>query len=92
MNTFVESWQVKDSDPHLFLTNRAPQFPSKCWYDMKQLKSNPGARLLKEVHTVKMREAAAACAFHPPGPLKNFCIDDVQMTGDINSANDEFYG
>ena len=86
VDTFVESWQVKDSDPQLFHVKRMPQYSSKYIYDMKQTLSS---RSLKEFHTATRRDATAACAMHKPGPMQEFCIDDAI---DIDSAADDFYG
>ena len=41
---------------------------------------------------VNMEEAIAACATHPPGPRKQFCIDDVIQTGELELVDDKFYG
>ena len=93
VDAFVESWQVRDSDPRLFHVNRPPQFPSKCMYDMKLIKKmNRSSRVLKEKRTVSRKEAVDACAMHLNKPMRSFCIDDVMMTGDIDSAEEDFYG
>jgi len=91
VNAFAETWQVSDMDSHLFNTARAPQFPSRCLYDMKKTTTSRSNRHLKELHTVPTVDAIAACAVHHPGPLQKFCVDDVVMSGDLDSAKDEFY-
>lgn len=92
VNAFVESWQQRrDADSQLFHGAREPQFPSKCLYDMGGNKSNAHSRRLKEVYTVSTEEATAACTFHGSGVFRNFCIEDVLSTGDIESAKDTFY-
>merc|ERR1719491_553039 len=91
VNAFVETWQVRDSDPHLFITNRAPQYPSKCMYDVKKMGSSHRNRRLRELHYITKEEATAACYIHHMGPLQNFCVDDVVMTEDLDTAKDEFY-
>ena len=91
VNAFVETWQVSGRDCHLFNTDRAHQYPSKCVYDMKKIASSHRNCHLKELHTVPMEDAIDTCALHHPGPLQKFCIDDVIMTGDLDSAKDEFY-
>ena len=91
VNKFAETWQVSDRDSHLFNTARIPQYPSKCVYDMVKTTSSHRNRHLKELHIVPMEDAIDACAVHHPGPLQKFCIDDVIMSGDVDSAKDEFY-
>lgn len=92
VNKFVESWQVRDDDPQLFLTSRVPQFPEKCLYNMKEIKRKSRSRRLKEKQEISMDEAIVACADHMPGPLKIFCVKDLIATGDYDSAKDKFYG
>ena len=58
---------------------------------MKKTTSSRSNRHLKELHTVPTVDAIAACAVHHPGPLQNFCVDDVVMSGDLDSAKDEFH-
>ena len=91
VNAFAETWQVSDKDSNLFSTDRAPQYPSKCVYDVEKTTSSHRNRHLKELHIVPMEDAVDACAVHHPGPLQQFCVDDVIMTADLDSAKDEFY-
>ena len=37
INDFAETWQVRDNDLQLFNMKQEPQFPSKCWYEVKKL-------------------------------------------------------
>jgi len=90
INEFVENWQIRDTDPQLFHKNRHPHYPHKCLYDMADVKSR--SRRLKEIHTVSKEEAMSACSLHHLGALRDFCMEDVVATGDIDSANDAFYG
>jgi len=92
VNEFVQSWQVRDTDSQLFHERRHPQFPSKCLYNMSEIKSSMASRRLRELHTVTYEEARAACSIHHPGLLEDFCIDDIFATGDLDSAKDAFYG
>ena len=92
VNKFAESWQVTDSDSHLFRADREPQYPSKCLYEIKDVKSNIRSRHLKEIHTIAYSEAVAACASHHAGPRMDFCIEDVLATMDLDSVEDSFYG
>ena len=91
VNAFVETWQVQGDDHRLFTVKRPPQHPSKCVYDVKKKPSTHHTRQLKELHYVTKEEATVACSNHHPGPLQNFCVDDVVMTGDLESAKDEFF-
>ena len=91
VNTFAETWQVRDSDPNLFTISRAPHYPATCLYDVKKPVGKQQNRHLKQLLTVWMEEATAVCSTHHPGPLQNFCLDDVFVTGDLDSAKDEFY-
>jgi len=94
VNKYIESWQVNYEDPHLFHEGPFPQYPSKCIYKVQRGKSHlhPDSRRLKSVHKLSKEEATAACATHPLGPLKQFCIEDVLLSEDLNFAQDEFYG
>ena len=91
VNAFAETWQVRGSDPHLFSTNREPQYPSKCLYDVRKMASSHRSRHLRQLQHVTKDDANVACSIHQPGPLKNFCVEDVIMTGDLDSAKDDFY-
>ena len=94
LNLFIEHWQVNDKDPQIFRTRRSPQYPEKCSYKTQRRKSKLSVRerRLKEKTVVSLEEAIAACAIHHPGPLKQFCIDDVVHTGDLDVVDDKFYG
>ena len=69
VNAFTKTWQVRDSDPRLFNTNRDPQYPSKCVYDIKKMVSSHHNRNPKELRTVPMVDATTAYAIYCPGPL-----------------------
>ena len=58
---------------------------------MKKENAKSRSRHLKEVHTISRNDAAIACADHPPGPFRNFCIEDVMSTGDLDVGQDAFY-
>lgn len=90
VNEFVEDWQIRDTDPQLFHKNRNPHYPHKCLYNMADVTSK--SRRLKEIHTVSKEEAMSVCSLHRSGPLRVYCMEDVVSTGDIDSANDAFYG
>ena len=60
-------------------------------YDIRKIASKHRNCHLKELHIISMVDATAACAIYYPDPLQNFCADDVVMSGDLDSAKDEFY-
>ena len=91
VNLFVEEWQINDSDPQIFRTRPFPQFPDKCSYNVNR-DSSVRERRLKQTDSVSMEEASRACSTHSPGPLRQYCIDDVMQTGDLEMADDKFYG
>lgn len=93
-NSFAEEWQVNDSDSRLFSEDRTPQFPQGCLYEsstttnVKNLRQR--RRLMEVAEQVSTRDAILACA-HSTGRRKDFCIDDVLATGDLDLATDPFY-
>ena len=91
VDSFVQSWQVKDSDPKLFKKIEGPQYPTKCCY-FNTCTNAKGKRRLKEFHQIHMEEAVAVCSSHPPGPKRQFCVDDVIATGDLDTGKESFYG
>ena len=91
VNLFVEEWQINDSDPQIFRTRPFPQFPDKCSYNVNR-DSSVRERRLKQTDSISMEEASRACSTHSPGPLRQYCIDDVMQTGDLEMADDKFYG
>ena len=90
VNAFSESWQVNDSDQKLFIENRDPQYPAKCAYHVS--KSSKVSRRLRESKMIKMEDAVTACAFHKPGPFREFCVYDIYSSGDLDIGQDSFYG
>ena len=60
---------------------------------MKQVQESTGrSRALKQLHQISREEATNACNVHRLAPMRQFCIDDVMLTGDIEYAKDDFYG
>lgn len=94
-NSFGEQWQVRDTEPNLFVAKREPQFPKGCLYDSKNsfLRQGRNRRRLMEVprSEITVAKATAACFDAPEGHKKHFCIDDVMATGDIDLVDDPFY-
>jgi len=91
INTYVESWQVRDTDEQIFKQISEPQYPQKCAYYTSEPTSQ-SSRHLKEIPDVSFGAASNACEGHHPGPMRNWCIDDVILTGDLESAQESFYG
>ncbi len=94
-NSYGEEWQVRDTEPMLFQESREPQYPVTCSYDAdhEDSKTQLRRRLLHNKNAedaVTREEATEACA-HTIGEKKNFCIDDVMVTGDLELSTDPFY-
>ncbi len=93
-NSFGEEWQVKDEDPMLFQDAREPQYPVTCLYDESSEKKNLRHRRLLDNGASKamdLKSATAACASTIVGEMRQFCIEDVMATGDVELASDPFY-
>ena len=90
-NAFAETQQMRNSNPRLFNTNCTPPYPEKYVYNFKKMASRHRTRQIKDLHTIVRAEATAPCTIYYPGPLRNFCVDDVVMTGDLDSSKDGFY-
>ena len=95
-DTFGEEWQVQGDDPKLFHDkNRSPQFPQGCVYEQSGGKATSSSNLLKgrrlmELPMLTVDEAEEACV-HVTGDRKQFCVDDVLVTGDVELVNNSFY-
>lgn len=81
-NAFGQEWQVLDSEPNLFQTNRAPQFPNKCILPSESKKE---ARRLGD-HGVSEEAAKLACAKFQGSTFES-CVHDVMATGDLEVAD-----
>ncbi len=92
-NAFGEEWQVKDSEPKLFVDQRrAPQHPMSCIYKQTSAKQSNLRRRLSELNNqMTLETAKVACARVPQGEFNQFCIEDVMATGDVDLAEDSFY-
>jgi len=91
-NTYGEEWQVNDVDPKLFKDgNRRPQYPDGCVYkaDMKQQVRR--RRLFETTKEVTFEAATDACAHVKKDEMKEFCVNDILATGDLDLAEDSFY-
>jgi len=101
-NTFGEEWQVQSDEPKLFQDkNRVPQHPAGCIYESQQVKSNLRHRHRRRLmvdsagtgsdEEATAVEAAEKACVRATGEKKQFCIDDVMATGDLELAEDSFY-
>ena len=93
-NTYGEDWQVNDTDPKLFIdTERHPQYPDGCMYhgDSNKKQKVRRRRLFEDQQIVTAEEAKGACAHLKDEDMRQFCVDDVLATGDVELAEDPFY-
>ncbi len=96
-NTYGEEWQVLDVEPKLFQDNRAPQHPAGCLYNSQPQHSASKNRLRRRLmdgsfdNGISKELAMKACEMHL-GRKRDFCISDVMATGDLDLAEDPFYG
>eukprot|EP00557_Chaetoceros_sp_GSL56_P011948 CAMPEP_0176485058 /NCGR_PEP_ID=MMETSP0200_2-20121128/4841_1 /TAXON_ID=947934 /ORGANISM="Chaetoceros sp., Strain GSL56" /LENGTH=401 /DNA_ID=CAMNT_0017881685 /DNA_START=145 /DNA_END=1350 /DNA_ORIENTATION=+ len=93
VNSYGESWQVKDTDVQLFKERLGPQYPQKCMYDdapgaTAQLR---GRRKLLAKKTVSVEDARAACASITSATKRELCVEDAIAMGDLEIKDDPFY-
>ena len=75
---FAREWQVRDADPHLFMTMRAPQYPSFCTEPEKTIPSDRlGGSIMKK---------AAEKACKKWGDDMEECMFDVMASRDLRAA------
>jgi von Willebrand factor type D domain len=72
-------WQVHDDERMLFKNEKFPQFPEEC-----VLPSTQSRRRLRQ--TTKQLQAAASACEKVGDNMRQFCIDDVLLTGDTDVA------
>lgn len=78
-NELGMQWQVRDTEPKLFVdANRVPQYPESCM--LPQVLS----RRLRQ-SSAELQRAEEACAGVSDN-TRQFCMDDVLMTGDLSVA------
>ena len=80
----------------LFQDAREPQYPVTCLYDESPEKKNlRHRRLLDNGASIKkamdLEAAMAGCASTIVEKLRQFCIEDVMASGDLELASDPFY-
>lgn len=81
---FGQEWQVLDTEPKLFLTDRSPQHPLAC--ELPSLAQQSRRRLGS---TIARAEAEQACAHWKED--QDACVFDVMATGDIEIATAGVY-
>ena len=77
-NEFGNEWQVLDTEPMLFQTVRAPQYPAKCIMPS----ATKTSRRLGE--SIAEKVAMKACEHW--GDQKDQCVYDVMALGDLEIA------
>ena len=81
-NAFAAEWQIRDTEPMLFQTVRAPQFPEGC--QLPSISQEESRRRLAG-SSVTMEAAEEACASWPKESISG-CIHDVLATEDLEFA------
>lgn len=82
MNEFGQEWQVRDTEPMLFRSARAPQFPTETCRLPKVSTADTRRRLGEGMAREK---AERACAHFSGAQFEN-CVFDVMAIGDIDLA------
>jgi hypothetical protein len=81
------AWQVRDTDPDLFINGGTVTFPEQCIVPTKPVASQTQRRLRSSVEDdEKYQQAKIACA-KVSSDMYSFCIEDVLRTGDISMAH-----
>jgi cysteine-rich repeat protein len=82
-DTFGQEWQVLDTEPKIFQTNRLPQHPMQCTMP-STAQTATQRRRLSEFSKGTEIAAEKACAHWGVG--KDDCVFDVLTTGDLEMA------
>jgi hypothetical protein len=93
-NTYGEEWQVNDKDPQLFLDRkRFPQYPYGCLY--KEVEKHDHVRRrrrrLIDTNNISFEVATNTCSHLKEDTMKQFCINDIMATGNLDLIEDPFY-
>ena len=86
-NQFGAEWQVRDTDPKLFLVNRHPQFPAKC--TMPNAAERTSRRLGE--NNISSEAASEACGYIKDRYAHDMCVFDVIATNDLAVARGGAY-
>ena len=81
MNAFAQEWQVTDAEPKLFMTDRDPQYPTKCILPTAEMKKE---RRIGGLHWMDV--AYVACQ-KVTGYKHNDCTKEVKATRDVSVVN-----
>jgi hypothetical protein len=73
-------WQVRDDEPMLFAEVVAPQYPEQC------VVPNVDSRRLRKSQHIQ-RRAEEACAGIKTEVMRNFCMEDITLSGDFDLAH-----
>ena len=82
-NELGAQWQVTDEEPMLFHTIRAPQYPERCVLP-KDSEVSRRRRLYK--NSAQFHRAVEACDGIIDEDMREFCIEDVIGSGDVDIA------
>jgi hypothetical protein len=80
-NEYGQEWQVRETDPVLFITASGPQYPQRCVVPTPD-ESKEKRRRLGE--TISLEAAMAACFHWTMG--REQCVYDIMATGDVTVA------
>lgn len=84
-NTFGQEWQVRNDEPMLFETTRAPQYPNTCILPGQDAAKERGRRRLGQ-KTVTHEQALKACSHVRDSDSRDRCVYDVVATNDFEMA------
>ncbi|KAL7559871.1 hypothetical protein ACA910_005370 [Epithemia clementina (nom. ined.)] len=79
-NEFGAEWQVRDTEPKLFVVDRHPQFPDRCFLPDPSIATK--RRLRTDPNLIQQAETACEDAIDV-----ETCLFDVLATGDIGMAD-----
>lgn len=83
---FGQEWQVRDTDPQLFMTLGTPAYPSKC------IMPDPvQAKKRRLSGTISHEVAEDACSHIIEREVRDMCIFDVISTEDVSVAASDIY-
>ena len=81
---------MREHEPKIFQEIRAPQYPTGYRYESRLTKAHLRRRLMDSGNDVGIDLATESCA-DAAAHKKDFCVDDVMATGDLELAEDPFY-
>ncbi len=94
-NTYGEEWQVRKNEKALFRDSRFPQHPAGCRYEENNTKNSSTSkrrrRLMATNAAISIEAATEACVGSRVDKKREFCIQDVVATRNLELAEDPFY-